>query len=172
MTANTRLSLPETMALGGMTLALFLGAGNIIFPPLVGMQAGANAFNAGFGFIITAVLFPALAIISLAINGGDIAELTKPLGKWPSLIFIGICFLTLGVLFGTPRTATISYEVITDGAASSLMHKIIFSAAFFGLAGATLAKPGKMLEIVGFFLSPIKISALIFIGICAWLHPI
>ncbi len=64
MTANTRLSLPETMALGGMTLAL-LGAGNIIFPPLVGMQAGANAFNAGFGFIITAVLFPALAIISL-----------------------------------------------------------------------------------------------------------
>ncbi|WP_260441019.1 branched-chain amino acid transport system II carrier protein, partial [Raoultella planticola] len=24
-----------------MTLALFLGAGNIIFPPLVGMQAGA-----------------------------------------------------------------------------------------------------------------------------------
>ncbi|HHS9497256.1 TPA: branched-chain amino acid transport system II carrier protein [Raoultella planticola] len=172
MTANTRLSLPETMALGGMTLALFLGAGNIIFPPLVGMQAGANAFNAGFGFIITAVLFPALAIISLAINGGDIAELTKPLGKWPGLIFIGICFLTLGVFFGTPRTATISYEVITDGTGSSLMQKMIFSAAFFGLAGATLAKPGKLLEIVGFFLSPIKISALIFIGVCAWLHPI
>lgn len=172
MTANTRLSLPETMALGGMTLALFLGAGNIIFPPLVGMQAGANAFNAGFGFIITAALFPALAIISLAINGGDIAELTKPLGKWPGLIFIGICFLTLGVFFGTPRTATISYEVITDGTGSSLMQKMIFSAAFFGLAGATLAKPGKLLEIVGFFLSPIKISALIFIGVCAWLHPI
>ena len=172
MTANTRLSLPETMALGGMTLALYWGAGNIIFPPLVGMQAGANAFNAGFGFIITAVLFPALAIISLAINGGDIAELTKPLGKWPGLIFIGICFLTLGVFFGTPRTATISYEVITDGTGSSLMQKMIFSAAFFGLAGATLAKPGKLLEIVGFFLSPIKISALIFIGVCAWLHPI
>ncbi|EPO5277156.1 TPA: branched-chain amino acid transport system II carrier protein, partial [Citrobacter braakii] len=109
MTKNCKLPLSETIALGGMTLALFLGAGNIIFPPLVGMQAGANAFNAGFGFIITAVLFPALAIISLAINGGDIAELTKPLGKWASLIFIGICFLTLGVLFGTPRTATISY---------------------------------------------------------------
>ncbi|MFG4139295.1 branched-chain amino acid transport system II carrier protein [Klebsiella pneumoniae] len=172
MTAKTRLSLPETMALGGMTLALFLGAGNIILPPLVGLQAGENAFTAGFGFIITAVLFPALAIISLAINGGDIAELTKPLGKWPGLIFIGICFLTLGVLFGTPRTATISYEVITDGAGSSLMQKIIFSAAFFGLTGSTLAKPGKLLEIVGFILSPIKISALIFIGVCAWMHPI
>lgn len=172
MTADNKLSLPEIMALGGMTLALFLGAGNIIFPPLVGMQAGANTFNAGFGFIITAVLFPALAIISLAINGGDIGELTKPLGKLPGLLFIGVCFLTLGVLFGTPRTATISYEVITDGADGSLMQKILFSAAFFGVAGATLAKPGKLLEIVGFFLSPVKISTLIFIGVFAWLHPI
>lgn len=172
MTVNSRLSLSETMALGGMTLALFLGAGNIIFPPLVGMQAGENTLNAGFGFIITAVLFPALALISLAIHGGDIAELTKPLGKWPSLIFIGICFLTLGVLFGTPRTATISYGAITDGTNSSLVQKIIFSITFFGLAGAILLKPGKLLEIVGFFLSPIKISALVFIGVCAWLHPI
>ncbi len=62
-----------------MTLALFLGAGNIIFPPLVGMQAGANSATAGAGFIITAVLFPALAIISLAINKGDINELIAPI---------------------------------------------------------------------------------------------
>lgn len=172
MTAHTQLSLPEKMALGGMTLALFLGAGNIIFPPLVGMQAGANTFNAGVGFIITAVLFPALAIISLAINGGDIGELTKPLGKLPGAIFIGVCFLTLGVLFGTPRTATISFEAIAGGVGVTLTQKIIFSAAFFGLAGAILAKPGKLLEIVGFFLSPVKIGALIFIGVCAWLHPI
>ncbi|WP_326979464.1 branched-chain amino acid transport system II carrier protein, partial [Citrobacter braakii] len=39
MTKNCKLPLSETIALGGMTLALFLGAGNIIFPPLVGMQA-------------------------------------------------------------------------------------------------------------------------------------
>lgn len=166
------LSVPETVALGTMTLALFLGAGNIIFPPLVGLQAGANAVMAGAGFIITAVLFPALAIISLAINKGDIAELTRPLGKHVSALFISICFLTLGVLFGTPRTATISYEVIANGAPGSLLQKILFSVAFFGLAGAILAKSTKLLEIVGFFLSPIKISALIFIGVFAWLNPV
>ncbi|EAA7833725.1 branched-chain amino acid transport system II carrier protein [Salmonella enterica] len=172
MINNYKLPLYETIALGGMVLALFLGAGNIIFPPLVGMQAGVNTFDAGLGFIITAVLFPALAIISVAINGGNIEELTKPLGKWPGLIFIGVCFLTLGIFYGTPRTATISFEVISDGKSSSVIQKIIFSGAFFGLTGATLAKPGKLLEIVGFFLSPLKISALIFIGVCAWLHPI
>ena len=172
MTQKITLSFSKTLALGGMTLALFLGAGNIIFPPLVGMQAGSNTFTAGFGFIITAVLFPALAIISLAINGGDINELTRPLGKRVSFIFMSVCFLTLGVLFGTPRTATISYELIAHGAKESWGQKPLFSVAFFGLAGATLAKPGKLLEIVGFVLSPLKISALIFIGICAWIHPI
>lgn len=172
MTQKITLSFPETLALGGMTLALFLGAGNIIFPPLVGLQAGGNTFTAGLGFIITAVLFPALAIISLAINGGDINELTKPLGKRVSFIFISICFLTLGVLFGTPRTATISYELIAHGTTESWGQKILFSIAFFGLAGAALAKPSRLLEIVGFILSPLKISALIFIGVCAWIHPI
>lgn len=172
MNVNKKLSVPETIALGGMTLALFLGAGNIIFPPLVGMQSGANTFSAGFGFIITAVVFPALAIISLAINEGNINELTKPLGKWVSVTFIGVCFLTLGMLFGTPRTATISYEVITDGVTGSWWQQLVFSVVFFGLAGAVLAKPGKLLEVVGFVLSPVKIGVLIFIGVCAWFHPI
>lgn len=171
MSDTKHLSFADTLALGGMTLALFLGAGNIIFPPLVGMQAGANSITAGAGFIITAVLFPALAIISLAINKGDINELTRPLGRAVSIAFISVCFLTLGVLFGTPRTATISYEAITNGAQSTLTQKTVFSFAFFALAGAVLAKSGKLLEIVGFFLSPVKIGALIFIGVTAWIYP-
>ncbi|MCJ8646226.1 branched-chain amino acid transport system II carrier protein [Escherichia coli] len=166
------LSVPETVALGAMTLALFLGAGNIIFPPLVGMQAGAHATMAGAGFLVTAVLFPVLAIISLAINKGDIAELTKPLGKQVSTLFISTCFLTLGVLFATPRTATISYEVITNDVHDSFAHKLMFSLIFFGGVGAVLIKSGRLLEIVGFFLSPIKIGALIFIGLFAWIHPV
>ncbi len=78
----------------------------------------------------------------------------------------------MGVLFGTPRTATISYEVITNGVPDTLLQKALFSISFFGLAGTILMNSTKLLEIVGFFLSPIKISALIFIGVFAWLHPI
>ncbi|HGM5603514.1 branched-chain amino acid transport system II carrier protein [Serratia ureilytica] len=171
MTMKNKLSVTKIIALGAMTLALFLGAGNIIYPPLVGLQAGEYAFDAGFGFIITAVLFPTIAIISLAINSGDIEVLTKPLGKTAGFAFISVCFLTLGVLFGTPRTATISYEVVTYGEGASLIKKTIFSVAFFGLVGIILAKSGKLLEIIGCLLSPIKVGALIFIGVCAWLHP-
>lgn len=171
MQNEKKLTPSETIALGCMTLALFLGAGNIIFPPYVGMQAGGNSLAAGAGFILSAVLFPALAIVSLAINKGDINALTQPLGKIASFIFCSICFLTLSVLVGTPRTATISFELMSNNSGTPI-EKLLFSISFFTLAGLVLAKPRKFLEIVGFVLSPLKIGALIFIGVCAWVHPI
>ena len=37
----------DIIALGFMTFALFVGAGNIIFPPMVGLQAGEHVWPAG-----------------------------------------------------------------------------------------------------------------------------
>ena len=37
----------DIIALGFMTFALFVGAGNIIFPPMVGLQAGEGGGGAG-----------------------------------------------------------------------------------------------------------------------------
>ncbi|WP_171530017.1 branched-chain amino acid transport system II carrier protein, partial [Shigella flexneri] len=48
----------DIIALGFMTFALFVGAGNIIFPPMVGLQAGEHVWTAAFGFLITAVGLP------------------------------------------------------------------------------------------------------------------
>ncbi len=36
----------DILALGFMTFALFVGAGNIIFPPIVGLQAGPHVWMA------------------------------------------------------------------------------------------------------------------------------
>ena len=45
----------DIVALGFLTFALFIGAGNIIFPPIVAQQAGEHVWLAAFGFLITAV---------------------------------------------------------------------------------------------------------------------
>ena len=39
----------DIIALGFMTFALFVGAGNIIFPPMVGLQAGEHVWTAAIG---------------------------------------------------------------------------------------------------------------------------
>ena len=42
--------------------SLFFGAGNLIFPPLLGQQSGSNAAWAFIGFLITAVVLPILGV--------------------------------------------------------------------------------------------------------------
>ncbi|CAI1872074.1 LIV-II [Serratia quinivorans] len=68
---TTRLSPKDIIALGFMTFALFVGAGNIIFPPMVGLQSGEHLWLAAAGFIVTAVVLPVIAVIALARVGND-----------------------------------------------------------------------------------------------------
>ena len=65
----------DIIALGFMTFALFVGAGNIIFPPMVGLQAGEHVWTAAFGFLITAVGLPVLTVVALAKVGGGVDSL-------------------------------------------------------------------------------------------------
>jgi LIVCS family branched-chain amino acid:cation transporter len=60
----------DIFALGFMTFALFLGAGNIIFPPMVGLAAGENLLGASTGFLLTGVGLPLLGVVALARVGG------------------------------------------------------------------------------------------------------
>ncbi|MER1998951.1 MAG: branched-chain amino acid transport system II carrier protein, partial [Lysinibacillus sp.] len=70
----------ENLAVGFMLFALFLGAGNIIFPPVLGQQAGDQFIISIIGFLITGVGLPLVAIIAVAKNGGDLQVLSNRVG--------------------------------------------------------------------------------------------
>ncbi|MGA4817490.1 branched-chain amino acid transport system II carrier protein [Pseudomonas aeruginosa] len=55
-----------------MTFALFVGAGNIIFPPIVGLQSGPPCVLAALGFLITAVGRQVITVIAPAKVGGSV----------------------------------------------------------------------------------------------------
>ena len=91
----TSLRTRDIIALGFMTFALFIGAGNIIFPPIVAQQAGEHVWLAAFGFLITAVGLPVITIIALSRVEGSIQILSSPLGKAASLLLTVVCYLTV-----------------------------------------------------------------------------
>ena len=66
------------MALGFMTFALFVGAGNIIFPPMVGLQAGEHVWTVSIGLVITVVGLQVLTVVAWVQVGGGAASLTTP----------------------------------------------------------------------------------------------
>lgn len=168
----THLRTRDIIALGFMTFALFIGAGNIIFPPIVAQQAGDHAWLAAFGFLITAVGLPVLTIIALSRVEGSIQLLSSPLGKVASLLLTIVCYLAVGPLFATPRTATVSYEIgFSSYFGTSSLSLFIYSAIYFSFVTLVSLYPNKILDTVGYVLSPLKILSLVVLGGSAVLIP-
>ncbi|NHC03947.1 branched-chain amino acid transport system II carrier protein [Acinetobacter sp. 187] len=168
----TNLRTRDIIALGFMTFALFIGAGNIIFPPIVAQQAGEHVWIAALGFLVTAVGLPVITIVALSRFEGSIQLLSSPLGKVASLILTIACYLTVGPLFATPRTATVSYEIGFSsyfGTGSSSLF--IYSLIYFSIVTLVSLYPNKLLDTVGHFLAPVKIISLAILGIAAFVIP-
>ncbi|QTL40522.1 branched-chain amino acid transport system II carrier protein [Xenorhabdus budapestensis] len=166
------LSSKDILALGFMTFALFVGAGNIIFPPMVGLQAGENVWIAAAGFLITAVGLPVITVIALAKAGGGIETLSSPIGKTAGLILATVCYLAVGPLFATPRTATVSFEVgIAPLTGDGKLPLFIYSVVYFLLVIVIALYPGRLLDNIGRILAPAKMLALAILGIATLLWP-
>ncbi|MFS2160255.1 branched-chain amino acid transport system II carrier protein [Pseudomonas sp. Pseusp122] len=162
----------DILALGFMTFALFVGAGNIIFPPIVGLQAGPHVWMAALGFLVTAVGLPVITVVALAKVGGAMDSLSSPIGKVAGGILAAVCYLAVGPLFATPRTATVSFEVgLAPLTGESPLALFIYSAVYFLLVFWISLYPGRLLDTVGRFLAPLKIIALAVLGIAAFALP-
>ena len=168
----TRLKTADVLGLGFMTFALFLGAGNIIFPPSAGMAAGEAVWTAALGFLLTGVGLPLLTVVALARVGGGMAQLTAPLGKTAGLLFAVMVYLAIGPLFATPRTAVVSFEMgvapfTGNGAAPLALYTLVYFAAVLFLA----LNPGRLLERVGKLITPVLILGLLVLGGAAVFAP-
>lgn len=168
----TTLQRKDVLALGFMTFALFIGAGNIIFPPIVAQQAGTHVWLAGLGFLITAVGLPVLTIIALSRTQGSIEDISAPIGRAASLLLTVVCYLSVGPLFAIPRTATVSYEVgLASFFGESSTALFIYSLCYFALVTLISLYPNRLLDTVGYILAPLKIIALCILGIAAFIIP-
>ncbi len=162
----------DILALGFMTFALFVGAGNIIFPPIVGLQSGPHVWMAALGFLVTAVGLPVITVVALAKVGGGMDALSSPIGKFFGGLLAAVCYLSVGPLFATPRTATVSFEVgVAPLTGESPLALFIYSLVYFLVVLAVSMYPGKLLDTVGRFLAPLKIIALAALGIAAFMLP-
>lgn len=162
----------DILALGFMTFALFVGAGNIIFPPIVGLQSGPHVWMAALGFLVTAVGLPVITVVALAKVGGGMDALSSPIGKVAGGLLAAAAYLAVGPLFATPRTATVSFEVgVAPLTGESPTALFIYSLVYFTVVLAVSMYPGKLLDTVGRFLAPLKIIALAALGIAAFMLP-
>ncbi|HDU4307879.1 TPA: branched-chain amino acid transport system II carrier protein [Klebsiella aerogenes] len=141
------LPVSDVIALGFMTVALFLGAGNIIYPPIVGKITGEYYLTSSIGFNISGVLLPMLVVIVLAEKKGDPLAVCAPLGKFWDKVLASSFYLFLGVFFASPRTATVSYEMgVVNFLDDTPLHLSLYSGILDWVLPTTLAALLLMLK--------------------------
>ncbi|WP_313054962.1 branched-chain amino acid transport system II carrier protein [Pseudomonas lopnurensis] len=162
----------DLLALGFMTFALFLGAGNIIFPASAGMAAGESIWRTALGFLITGVGLPLVTVVALARVGGGMPALTAPLGKWAGTLLAVAVYLAIGPLFATPRTAVASFEIgIVPFTGNSSVALLAYTCVYFAVVLFLSLKPGQLLDRVGKIITPVLLIALLVLGAAALFAP-
>ncbi len=162
----------DLLALGFMTFALFLGAGNIIFPPSAGMASGEFIWPAALGFLLTGVGLPLLTVVALARVGGGMDRLTAPLGKVAGTVLAVAVYLAIGPLFATPRTAVVSFEMgIAPFSGNAGMPLFIYTLVFFAAMLFLVLNPGQLVNRIGKFITPVLLAALLVLGGAAIFAP-
>ncbi|KOP77767.1 branched-chain amino acid transporter [Lysinibacillus sp. FJAT-14745] len=173
---NILLFIKENLAVGLLLFALFLGAGNIIFPPLLGQQAGEHITTAMIGFLITGVGLPLLAIVAIAKAGGDLQLLANRVSPTFGVIFTSIVYLAIGPFFAVPRTGSVSYEIgiaplLPEAATHHWAPLFITSVVFFAFILFLAINPSKLVDRVGKILTPALLAVILLLAIKSFISP-
>lgn len=171
MLKNLQFTRRDVLVTGFALLAMFFGAGNLIFPPMLGLQSGDQLFWAALGFIVTGVGLPLLGVTAVAIAGGDLEYLANRVHPTFSKIITTISLLCIGPLLAIPRTAATTFEVAIAPNISVSNHQIplfITTLVFFALTLFFVLRPTKILDSVGKLLTPLMLiflAVIIFLGV-------
>ncbi|MCQ9126020.1 branched-chain amino acid transport system II carrier protein [Corynebacterium amycolatum] len=154
-----------------MLFSMFFGAGNLIFPPKLGVDSGTNFGPSITGFLLTGVALPVLAIIAIAISGSNLRDLAFRAGRIFSLGFPVIAYLSIGAFYALPRTGAVSYETGVQPifGSDSLAAAAAFYFVFFGIALALAWNPNEIVSKLGKILTPaLLILLVVLVGMSAF----
>ena len=152
-----------------MLFSLFFGAGNLIFPPFLGQNAGSNTVSAWLGFLITAVLLPVMAVVVVAKFDG-LEKLSRRVNPIFAMIFTIAIYLSIGPGLGIPRAASVPFEMaiapyLPEGFNFGLMM-LLYSFIFFSIALWLALSPSKLVTRIGKVMTPSLLILITALFIC------
>ena len=167
-----KLSAKDTFLVGLMLFSMFFGAGNLIFPPFLGAQAGVSTWVAMAGFALSAIGLPVLGVVAVAKAGG-LPQLAGRVGKGFAVVFTILTYLSIGPCLAIPRTASTSFEMAVTplSGKSELWLRALYSLVFFGVALVIALRPEKLTDRLGRITGPVLLTLLVILVVACLLHP-
>lgn len=160
-----KLTSKQSLFVGVTLFSMFFGAGNLIIPPLLGLQAGEAVIPAMVGFLVTGIGLPMLGIIAVGLAGTirDLASRVHPLFAH---VFVAAIYLAIGPCLAIPRTSSTSFEMfepLLPAGLSLEVARLVFSVVFFAVAYLLAMHPNALTRLLGRITGPALIALLVFV---------
>lgn len=140
---------------GFALFAMLFGAGNLIFPPMLGYQLGADWKMASLGFIVTGVGFPLLGLIAAVYTGKELNDFAARVSPLFSKVYVMTLILTIGFFLAMPRTGATAYEMTLQSMGyRQVQYRYLFLALYFFVTWLFSLKANKVVERIGSILTP------------------
>ena len=155
------------LTIGFALFAMFFGAGNLLLPPLIGVEVGSNFLIAIIAFGLTGILLPFTGILSVIYSGDSFSDLGKRVHPIIAPVLGTIIMVCIGPLIAIPRTAATTFEVGLKPFFSE-MNPAWGSLLFFIVTLFLAIKPSKVVDYIGNYLTPVLLvllALLIVVGI-------
>ena len=148
----------DIIVVGFALFSMFFGAGNVIFPPYLGMESGPQ-WLLGFSAYFIADIGLALLGVFALLRVGSSEAVTLRLGKIPAELLMCAIILCIGPMVAIPRTSATTFEMAISPNIPGV-SPVLFSVLFFALILALCIKESAVVDIVGKVLTPLLLVGL------------
>ena len=160
----------DTIIIGFALFAIFFGAGNLIFPPYLGVTAGENWGIATLAFLISDPLLSIIAVMIVAALGGSALNVGRRVHPLFASALAAICVLLIGPIFAVPRTGASTHEIFVQSYFPEAPQWIT-SLVFFGIVLWITYQENSVMDAIGKYLTPILLVILFCIFVAAIIQP-
>ncbi|HSW87304.1 MAG TPA: branched-chain amino acid transport system II carrier protein [Rhabdochlamydiaceae bacterium] len=158
----------SVLSAGLALFSMFFGAGDLIWPLILGGSAGDKNVFAMLGLLITGVSLPLVGLLSMMLFQGKYREFFGRIGKIPGMILILIIQVILGPIGTIPRLFALSYATLKPYLPAISLSFFSVLACLVVLAFAI--KKRRIIDILGFILTPILLLSLGAIVVLGLMH--
>ena len=146
------------LPVGFAVFSMFFGAGNSIFPLLIGSISGDKNLYAVLGLTISTIIVPILGLVAMALYEGNYKEFFYRLGKAPGFVIITMIMILIGPFAGIPRCITLAYSTLQPHLGATPL--ILFSGIACSIIFLTTIRRRRLVDILGKILTPLLLFCL------------
>ena len=162
--------LTDSLVIGFALFSMFFGAGNVIFPPYLGLESGPQWLLGFLSYYIADIGLALLAMFAI-LRQGSPDGITVRIGKIPSTVLMCAIVLCIGPMLAIPRTAATTYETSLAPLLPGF-SPVLFSVLFFLLILLLCIRETAVVDIVGKVLTPALLVGLLVLIVVGVVHPI